>query len=302
MPVDPQFADKLAFLKSMPPMRNLPLDLARQQPLPAGEVTPVAHVEDREVTTPDGPLAIRIYTPRQHGKLPLLVFFHGGGFIIGGFNTHDEIARALAVAADCIVVSVLYRLAPEHPFPAAINDCVAAIRWAAAHAVEIGADGKRIGVAGDSAGGNLAAVTAIRLRDEGGPPLLAQLLIYPVTDLAAPEEGSMAETGEGFYMSHDDMDFFHTSYIAGNNPRNPLISPLRADSLVNLPPAMVITAEFDPLRDQGQAYAKRLAGDGILVEHLHYDGAIHGFVTFPGEMGQDAIRRSGEWLKHNLSM
>jgi acetyl esterase len=297
MPVDPQFSGILAMLKTVPPARVMPLELVRTQPFPEGPVTPVAKVEDTEFPSAAGPIAVRIYTPREASALPLLVFFHGGGFVVGGLNSHDEIARELAVAGDCIVVSVVYRLAPEHPFPAASDDSVAAVRWAVKHAGNIGADPSRVAVCGDSAGGNLAAVAALRLRDAGDPPLAAQLLIYPVTDLASPREGSMAETGEGFYITQDDMDFFFESYAGTNDPADPHISPLHAASLANLPPALVVTGECDPLRDQGQAYAERLANAGVATELAHYDGAIHGFLTFPGEMGREAVHHAGTWLK-----
>jgi acetyl esterase len=298
MAVDPQFLDTLAMMKTVPPARHMPLDLVRTQPFPGFEnKTPVARMEDREIPTPDGPLAVRIYIPRVAEKLPLLVFFHGGGFIVGGLNSHDEIARALSVAADAIVVSVLYRLAPENPFPAASDDSVAAILWAFAHADEIGADGGRVAVAGDSAGGNLCAVAALRLRDTAGPKLAAQLLIYPATDLTRPRKGSMLETAEGFYISQDDMDFFFDSYVGNGDPGHPHISPLFAESLADLPPALVITAECDPLRDQGLAYAKRLEAEGVATRLEHYEGAIHGFLTNPCPMGSAAIHQSGEWLR-----
>ncbi|MDB5737617.1 MAG: alpha/beta hydrolase [Sphingomonas bacterium] len=301
MAVDPQFAPILAFLTSMPLMRDVPLEAVRTSSLPPGKITPIAQVEDREASTPEGPLALRIYAPRHGSGLSIIVFFHGGGFVVGGFGSHDEVARQLANAADSIVVSVQYRLAPENPFPAASDDCLSAVRWAAAHAIEFGGDAGRIAVAGDSAGGNLAAVTAIRLRDEGGPKLRAQLLLYPATDLDAPHEGSMAETAEGFYLRQEDLHFFHESYAGTADRRNPHISPLHADDLGRLPPAMVITAECDPLRDQGEAYAKQLALAGTSTEYVHYSGAIHGFMTFPCEMGERAIEAAGHWLKCRLA-
>jgi acetyl esterase len=265
-----------------------------------GPITPVAHVEDRIISTAESRIPIRIYAPRRDAPLPLVVFFHGGGFVSGDVNTHDEITRQLCLAADSVIVSVSYRLAPANPYPAGLHDCLAAIDWAEAHAAELGADAARLAVAGDSAGGNLAAVTALYLRDHNGVKLSAQLLIYPGTDLAGPRQGSMARTGEGFYLTHDIMDFYHASYIAGADAGSPYISPLRAASLAGLPPAFVLTAEYDPLRDQGQAYAKRLAEAKVPAALVDYEGAIHGFLSFPVPMGKQAIQSCGAWLKQQL--
>ncbi len=207
MPVNPQFAQILPHLPQAVAMsravaegRMPPIDML---PGAMGPITPIAHVEDRTVPTPAGLVPVRIYAPRRDAILPLVLFFHGGGFVAGSVDSHDELARQLALAADCVVVSVGYRLAPQHPYPAALHDCLAALDWAAAHAAEIGADAARLAVAGDSAGGNLAAAAALHLRDKGGPKLAAQLLIYPGTDPAAPPEGSMAKTGEGYYIPQD---------------------------------------------------------------------------------------------------
>lgn len=301
MPVDPQFSETLALLKTAPPARSLPLDLVRDGGFPGGNTTPVARIDDLNFQTATGTVSVRVYKPRDDVKLPLVVFFHGGGFVVGGLNSHDEFGRELAVASDCTIVSVLYRLAPENPFPAAIDDCVAAVHWAVKRADEIGVDASHVAVAGDSAGGNLAAVVALRLRDEDGPQLAGQLLIYPVTDLASPRAGSMLETSDGFYMSQDDMDFYFESYVGRSDPTHPHISPFFAESLRGLPPAFVITCECDPLRDQGQAYAKRLADEGVPTELAHYDGGIHGFLIFPGKMGRAAVNHAGAWLKQILA-
>jgi acetyl esterase len=305
MPVNPQFAmilprlpEAIAMSRAIAEGKMPPVDMP---PGAMGPITPVAHVEDRTLATAEGPVPIRIYAPRQNAGLPLVVFFHGGGFISGDINTHDEITRQLALAADCVVVSVSYRLAPAHPYPAALHDCLNAVDWAVTHAAEIGADAGRVAVAGDSAGGNLAAATALYLRDKGGAKLSAQLLIYPGTDPRGPRVGSMAETGEGFYMSPEDIDFYRTSYIANADPNDPYISPLRAPSLADLPPAFVLTAEYDVLRDQGQAYAKRLAEEGVPTELVNYEGAIHGFLSFPVPMGKEAIANCGAWLRQQLT-
>ena len=301
MPVSPEFAQILPWLPEAVAMSRAIAE-GKMPPagMPPGRITQVAHVEDRMLATGQGPVPVRIYAPRQNAVLPLVMFFHGGGFVSGDVNTHDEITRQLALAADAVVVSVSYRLAPCHPYPAALHDCLAALDWAVAHAAEIGADATRLAVAGDSAGGNLAAVTALYLRDQGGAKLAAQLLIYPGTDLDSPYEGSMAETGEGYYLSRDTLDFYHACYVAKADPHSPYISPLRAPSLANLPPALVLIAEYDPLRDQGQAYAKRLAEEGVPTELLNYEGAIHGFLSFPVPLGTEAVESCGAWLKSQL--
>jgi acetyl esterase len=191
------------------------------------------------------------------------VFFHGGGFVVCDLNTHDAICRNLCAGAGCLVVSVDYRLAPEHRFPAAHDDCHAAVRWAAAHARELGADPKRVAVGGDSAGGLLAAATALRLRDEGAPRLAGQLLLYPATDLSTPATASMTEYAEGYGLVAADLPWFWEKYLS--NPldaADPRASPLRAPNLRGLPPAMKLTAECDPLRDEGERYAERLLDAG----------------------------------------
>ena len=192
------------------------------------------------------------------------MFFHGGGYVIGDVDTHDNQCRMLCREAEAVVLSVGYRLAPEHPFPAAPEDCFAATRWAAEHVDRLGGDAGRIAVAGDSAGGNLAAVVALMARDAGGPALAAQLLIYPGTDFAGgyPSE---TENAEGFFLTRADMEWFREQYLAGADPSDPRLSPIAAPDLSGLPPAVVATAEFDPLRDQGDAYARALEEAGVPV-------------------------------------
>ncbi len=304
MPVSPQFSAILPMLpqgiamsRAIAEGKMEPLDF---QPGMMGPVTPVAHVEDHRLETSEARLPVRIYAPRRDAVLPLVIYYHGGGFISGDVNTHDELTRLLALAADAVVLSVSYRLAPAHPFPAALHDCLAALEWGVAHAAEIGADATRLAVAGDSAGGNLAAVVAQQLRGKSGPKLAAQLLIYPGTDFSGAPAGSMLETGEGYYMSQDDMAYYHECYIGAANPADPRISPLRAASLAGLPPAYVLTAQYDPLRDQGIAYAKRLQEEGVPTEAVHYSEAIHGFLSFPVPMGKEAIAACGAWLKARL--
>jgi acetyl esterase len=220
---------------------------------------------------------VRIYTPAGSGPFPVLVFFHGGGWVIGDLDTQDGACRALANGAGCLVVSVGYRLAPEHKFPAAPDDTYAATKWVAANAASINADPARIAVGGDSAGGNLTAVTAQMARQRGGPRLAFQLLIYPVTD-GACDTASYRDNADGYLLTKEMMLWFWNHYVRNPEERfNSMASPLRAQSLKGLPPALVQTAEFDPLRDEGEAYAARLQEAGVPVKLTRYDGMIHGF-------------------------
>lgn len=237
----------------------------------------VAKTEDRTIPGPAGDIPIRIHWPSGDANLPIVAFFHGGGWTIGTIQTHDAIAKQLCVGAKAIVVNVEYRLAPENKFPAAADDAFAAVQWLAAHAGEIGGDASRLAVAGDSAGGNLSAVTALRARDEGGPPLAFQLLIYPVTDSRMDTE-SYVENGSGYFLTAETMRNFWGNYLA--NPAeavNPYASPMHAEDLAGLPPALVITAGYDPLRDEGEAYAARLRAAGVAADASRYEGSIHAF-------------------------
>jgi acetyl esterase len=237
----------------------------------------VAHVEDRAIPGPHGDIPVRIYRPEGDAPKPTIVYYHGGGWVIGSIESHDGTCRGLADAVDALVVSVDYRLAPEHPFPAPVEDAFAALEWVAEHASELGGDPARIAVAGDSAGGNLSAVTAILARDAGGPELCFQLLVYPVTDHGC-DRPSMTENAEGYFLTAQAMDWFFHHYLGDSaHGADPRVSPLRASDLSGLPPAFVITAEYDPLRDQGMAYAEALAAAGVPVEAQVYEGMFHGF-------------------------
>ena len=244
----------------------------------AGESEAVARVENRTVPGPRGEIPVRIYTPEGRAPFPVLVYFHGGGWVIGNLETHDGVCRHLANAAGAVVVSVDYRLAPEHPFPASGEDAYAATRWVAANAAAMGGDARRIAVGGDSAGGNLAAVVSLMARDRGGPPLVFQLLVYPVTDAPSANAASYRENAEGYFLTAKMMHWFWNHYC-GKNPdlSDPYLCPLRAKDLKRLPPALVVTAEFDPLRDEGEAYAARLREAGNQADLKRYPGMIHGF-------------------------
>jgi acetyl esterase/lipase len=303
MPVDAELQPILAALRAGPRLADLPLEQLRQgpSPIPMGPPAEMAQVRVLRIPTPEGAIAARLYRPREAKRLPLLVYYHGGGFVLGSVESHDVITRALARAADCAVLSVDYRLAPEHPFPAAVRDCIAAAAWAQANAAQIDIDGRRIAVGGDSAGGNLATVVALHARDEGGPALAAQLLIYPVTRLRAPVEGSMLENGHGYFLQADDMSWFEGHYLGpAGDPDHPDASPLLAPLLDRLPPAFVLTAEFDPLRDQGEQYAARMRAAGVSVDEARYSGAIHGFFAMPVAIGQRALGEAADWLRRQL--
>jgi acetyl esterase len=283
MPLDPQaqtLLDQLALMPAIPMAEQTPDGLRASFAMLAalaGEPDPVAKIEDRSIPGPAGEIPVRIYTPdapSDGGPLPVVLFFHGGGFVIGNLDTHDSACRELANGTPAIVVSVDYRLAPEHPYPAAPDDCFAAVKWAQAHAGELGGDPARLAVAGDSAGGNLAAVISLMARDAGGPPLRAQILVYPATDLTMSHP-SIDENGEGYLLTKETMHWFMGHYQP--DVSHTKASPMAADNLSGLPPALVITGEFDPLRDEGEAYADRLRQAGVPVVHTRYDGMIHGF-------------------------
>lgn len=255
----------------------------------SGAPEPVAKVEDRTLPGPGGALPVRVYTPAGSGPFPVLVFFHGGGWVIGDLSTQDGPCRALTNAVGCVVVSVDYRLAPEHKFPAAPEDTYAATKWVAQNAASINADPTRIALGGDSAGGNLTAVTAQMARDRGGPRLVFQLLIYPVTD-GACNTASYRDNAEGYLLTADMMQWFWNHYVRDDVDRqNPMASPLHARRLQGLPSALVLTAEFDPLRDEGEAYAARLKEAGVPVTLTRYKGMIHGFFGMASVIDQAKV-------------
>jgi acetyl esterase len=244
-----------------------------------GEPVPVAEIGDRTIPGPAGDIPVRIYRPAA-GELPVLVWYHGGGWVIGDLDTTDTAARQLAAEGGCVVVSVDYRLAPEHAFPAAADDAWAALRWVVDHADELGVDGTRVAVGGDSAGGNLAAISALRARDEG-LALRHQLLVYPVTDLTA-SFGSRVENGEGYFLTKDTMDWFESCYLQGQDPKAAGASPLHVGDLAGVAPAHVLTAGFDPLRDEGEAYAEALTAAGVPTVDDRYPTLVHGFFQMGG--------------------
>ena len=288
MPVDPQIAAMLKMLddSNAPAMHEGSAEQARAvfRNLTAGvrtpeQLVPVAGTEDIEIPGAKGPLRARVYRPEGDGPFPLVAFFHGGGWVIGDIETHDNQARHVCAGANAIVVSVDYRLAPEHRFPAAADDAVAAARWLTGHGNELGGNG-RLAVAGDSAGGNLSAVVAQQLAEDG-TPLVAQFLIYPSVDVAG-EYPSRIENAHGYFLDQPMMEWFFASYVTESDDlADPRLSPLHGD-LSGLPPALIVTAEFDPLRDEGEAYGKALEAAGASVEVKRCDGMIHGFFDMGG--------------------
>jgi len=307
MPVDAQTQIVLDLIAQAPPLDVSTLDAPSARALFDGmnmpsEVTDVAHVEDRTIPGPAGDVPVRVYKPNGETDLPVLVYFHGGGWVIGSIETHDGTCRDLATQADCCVVSVDYRLAPEAPYPAAHEDCYAVTQWIAENGAELGVDTARIAIGGDSAGGNIAAVVAMLVRDRGGPALRHQLLVYPVTNRDFETE-SYRENAEGYMLTRDLMRWFWGHYM--NDPSeaapttDPLAAPLLAEDLSGLPPATVITAEFDPLRDEGEAYARRLIEAGVKTTLTRYDGVIHGFYAMGAiiEKANAAIAQSASALR-----
>jgi acetyl esterase len=303
MPLDPQaraVLDELA-QATLPDFTTLEPAAVRRlyEAAFSGEGEPVAHVEDRSVPGPDGDIPVRVYRPDRSGLLPALVYFHGGGWVLCSLDTHDNVCRALANRVGCVVVSVDYRLAPEYRHPAALEDCYAAARWVAERGAGLGIDAARVAVGGDSAGGNLSAVVALLARERGGPRLAAQLLVYPVTNDDF-DTLSYKENAEGYLLTRDMMQWFFAHYL--DDPvrsSEPRVSPLRADRLDGLPPAHVITAEFDPLRDEGEAYAERLRQAGVPTTLVRYDGMFHGFFSMfePLDKGRAAIDAAARVLR-----
>ncbi len=288
MPLHPSakaFLDQRAAL-GVKPVTELSVEAAREQTvrvaLAMGAGEPVAHVEDRAIPGPNGDIPIRVYapvhTPQGQHPLPLLVYFHGGGWVVGNLDASDVSCRMIANAAGCLVVSANYRHAPEHRFPLPAEDAYAATQWTARHAATLHGDASRLAVGGSSAGGNLAAVVALMARDRGTPSLIFQLLVVPVIDCRF-DTASYRENAEGYGLTADAMRWYWKHYLRSEDDgHHPYASPLRAPSLQGLPPAFVATAEFDPLRDEGEAYAARLRAEGVPTVQKRYAGMIHGFL------------------------
>ena len=305
--LDPQARALIELMvqRQVPPVHTLSPADARRMYLERRFYTqpePPAVAEVRALQT-DGGVPLRLYRPAGSAALPVLVYFHGGGWVIGDLDTHDVLCRQISVAAGAAVVSVDYRLAPEHAFPAAVDDCVAATRWVRAQAAALGLDPARLAVGGDSAGGNLAAVVCIALRDAGEAQPAAQLLIYPATDQRALAPSHTAN-GQGYLLTSDSIRYYRSRYLP-----EPLqwsdwrASPLLAADHSRLPPALVLTAGYDPLRDEGRQYADALSAAGNRVQYLCFERQVHGFITMSRilDEARTAVAVCGAWLRDALT-
>lgn len=281
MPLDADIAEMLtaAAAAGLPALSDGTPEVARANYAAAPKPTPelLVRVEDRTVPGPAGDIAVRVYADSHANGLPVVAFFHGGGWVLSSVDGHDSLARRLAARTHALVVSVEYRLAPEHPFPAPHDDCWAVTKWLAGHAAELGGDQSRIAVAGDSAGANLAAGVALRARDTG-LDLTHQLLIYPCIDDRQTRQ-SMVDNAEGYFLTAGDMAWFWDHYVPAEHRDNPYAVPARALDLAGVAPAHVQSAEYDPLRDEGEEWAERLTAAGSPSTHTRFLGAVHGFVA-----------------------
>jgi acetyl esterase len=294
----------------VPSIESVPLAQARElvengmrrMKIPVRPVGAISEVQI-PVEHPQESITLRIYTPSIPGPYPVMLFFHGGGWVFFNIEDYDPICTHLCEASGCLVVSAGYRRSPEYKFPEAVNDCYLATRFIALHCAEWGGDSTRIFVAGDSAGGNLAAVTALRIRDEGGPQIMGQILIYPVTDHFMHKKPSAALFAEGYNLSSKDMEWFWEKYLQNaEEGRNYLAAPLLAPTHGGLPPALVIVSGYDPLRDEGLEYADKLKNHGVPVKLLVYEEMIHGFLSYLGifKQGKAAIGEIAAWIKNIL--
>lgn len=303
MTLDPQaklVLDQIA-ASGAPPMETLsPEDVRKAFVMPQGELEPVGKTKDKTIPGPSQDIPIRIYYPmEEQSSYPALVFYHGGGWVIGNIESHDNVCRALTNLANCLTISVDYRLAPEHKFPAAVDDSYAAVQYVYDHAEEFQVDRSRIAVGGDSAGGNLAAVISNLAKDRNSPSICFQLLIYPSTNLGGEPTISMVENSEGYFLTKGAMEWFKDCYLNGEEDKqNNLVTPALYHDFSGLPSALVITAEYDPLRDEGENYGKLLAAAGVDVDCARYEGVIHGFVSMASviDKGKQALEKAGNTL------
>ncbi len=318
MPLDPQasaFLQRLA-QSCIPSIETLSPEQARDLILPIGLAPDrIGGVESYSVQGPAGRVPVRVYLPvistdvlehslRVRQSRPVVLFFHGGGWVIGSIDSHDALCRRLCNNSQCLVASVGYHLAPEHKFPTGLEDCYAATLWASQHACEFGGDPQALFVSGDSAGANLAAAVCLMSRDRGGPDIAGQVLAYPIIDHNY-DTPSYQENGDGYFLTRPQMEWFWDNYLATpTDAQRPYASPLRADDLSRLPPAYIITAEFDPLRDEGLAYADRLEQSGVPVTREHCEGMIHGYLrrldTF--DCASITASRIGHWLRQSAGL
>ena len=310
MSLDPQLKAYLDALEALgaPPLNSVPVDVARKMYEKAAEQTrgeppELLAVEELVIPGPESELKAWLYRPSEQQDLPLLVYFHGGGFTIGSLQSHDAVCRYLSKETECLVLSVDYRLAPEHKYPAAVEDAWAATCWAVNNAKKLGGDPDRVAVGGDSAGGNLAAIVCLMAREAGDPQLACQLLIYPGIDMSCslPSHDTFAD---GYRLTRDLITWFYQAYFTKDDDVTDWrASPINAHSLAGLPPAFILSAGFDPLQDENKSYAYKLEAAGVAVVHSHYPDMIHGFVTMPGILSQarEALRECAAELRKAFS-
>jgi acetyl esterase len=307
MPLHPKVQALLTAqrLSGAPPMHTLSpegarADMRAQVAAVSGPLAAVARVDEATAPGGAGAVRVRLYTPPGAGPFPGIVYFHGGGFVIGDLDTHDPLCRQIAVRTGAVVCAVDYRLAPEHPFPAAVDDALAAARWFMTHADELGVDRQRLFVMGDSAGGTLATVTALALRDQQQPHLRGQILVYPITDHVDAGAASYAEFADGYGLTRDGMRWFMRHYISDpGHATDTRVCPVRMPTLRRLPPTFVVTAEYDVLRDEGERYVERLREDGVEVTFERAEGMHHGFIRLFGILDDPGqwIDRIGAWMR-----
>lgn len=310
MPVDPQIAAMLAAMPDWPGVRHVPISMLRQSvhdssvAIPPAADTVVAATEDRTIAGPGGDLPVRIYTPQGSGPFPVIVYMHGGGYVVGDLDTQDMIARALCAWGEGVVISVDYRLAPEYKFPAAVDDSFAALQWAAEHAASIGGDPARLALAGDSAGANMACAAALTARDAGGPAVRAVVNLYGSCNYPGTATPSSIEFADGPILKADDVDWFWEQYLADPAQQDDQrASPLRAKSHAGLPPHFVGTAECDPSRDDAEDFARKLIDAGVETQLKRYPGMVHGFASWVGFLpgAREVLQDAGAFLKTHLS-
>lgn len=303
MPLHPTFQAILDASRNAPPSYTMTIEEVRQANLALipslGEPEPVARTEDREVEGPAGPIPVRVYTPEGTGPFPILICLHGGGMVAGNKDVFDNVSRALTNRVGCLTISADYRLAPENKFPVPLEDCYAVLGWATEHGGEVGGDQTRVAVLGESAGANLTAALALLARDRGGPKMLYQVLVNPLLDYARETE-SLKEFGEGYGPGKKDIKYCVELFTSSEADRaNPYALPLKSTNLSGLPPALILTSEYDPLRDEGEIYGEKLREAGVPAIVRRYDGVLHGFfiMTKLTEPSNRAIEETAATLR-----
>ena len=289
-----------------PPSSTLSVESGRQlldEVFTVSEPEPVGEVTEIEIRGPNGPIPLRIYAPDAEGPVPVFVFVHGGGWVRGSIDAYDGVCRRLTNRANCLTVSVDYRLAPEHPFPAGFEDCYAATEWATTYAADLGGDPERVAIGGDSAGGNLSAAVTLASRDRNGPDISHQVLLYPAVNPPSVRWfNSYDDNGSGYFLEMDSIEWYLEQYTRRADIGNHYAYPIQARSLAELPSATVLTAGYDPLVDEGIAYAERLDDAGVETTHLHYESQIHAFISLHEHLdeGKEAIDEIAEQLRSEL--